>query len=127
MSPQLTLQAPVALPPPELTDYLEKLWSQDLESASGASTFTLLVWQPAWVEQHLVRTGRLDGPVTGVVRTELLEAAREAVLTSDLPLSISPSRPSSPGPWVSRAVTMPSKICAASTLTRRSAPSSPVG
>ena len=86
MSPQLTLQAPVALPPPELTDYLDKLWSQDLESSSGASTFTLLVWQPAWVEQHLVRTGRLDGPVTGVVRSELLEAAREAVPACGLPL-----------------------------------------
>ncbi|MCX5932385.1 MAG: glucose-6-phosphate dehydrogenase assembly protein OpcA [Cyanobacteria bacterium] len=93
MSPQLTLQAPVALPPPELTDYLDKLWSHDLESSSGASTFTLLVWQPAWVEQHLVRTGRLDGPVTGVVRTELLEAAREAVPACDLPLSISPLSP----------------------------------
>lgn len=93
MSPQLTLQAPVALPPPELTDYLDKLWSQDLESSSGASTFTLLVWQPAWVEQHLVRTGRLDGPVTGVVRSELLEAAREAVPACGLPLSISPLSP----------------------------------
>ncbi|MCP9801822.1 glucose-6-phosphate dehydrogenase assembly protein OpcA [Synechococcus sp. RedBA-s] len=93
MSPQLTLQAPVALPPPELTDYLDKLWSHDLESSSGASTFTLLVWQPAWVEQHLVRTGRLDGPVTGVVRKELLEAAREAVPACDLPLSISPLSP----------------------------------
>jgi glucose-6-phosphate dehydrogenase assembly protein OpcA len=93
MSPQLTLQAPLELPPPELTAYLEKLWSQDLETSHGASTFTLLVWQPAWVEQHLIRTGRLDGPVTGVVRQELLAAAREAVPACGLPLSTSPLAP----------------------------------
>ncbi|MCP9884600.1 glucose-6-phosphate dehydrogenase assembly protein OpcA [Synechococcus sp. ATX 2A4] len=93
MTPQLTLQAPVELPPPELTSYLEKLWQHDLEHSSGASTFTLLVWQPAWVEQHLVRLGRLEGPVTGVVRPEVLEAAREAVDFCGLPPSTSPLAP----------------------------------
>ncbi|HCA62125.1 MAG TPA: glucose 6-phosphate dehydrogenase, partial [Synechococcales bacterium UBA8647] len=57
MAPQLTLQAPLELPPQDVSDYLGRLWNggeQDATS-SGAATFSLLVWQPSWIEQHLVR------------------------------------------------------------------------
>ena len=40
MSTQLTLQAPLALPPAEVSSYLERLWNQDLDSSPGAATFT---------------------------------------------------------------------------------------
>ena len=95
MAPQLTLQAPLELPPQDVSDYLGRLWNggeQDA-SSSGAATFSLLVWQPSWIEQHLVRIGRLDGPITGLERDELLQAAREAVPTCGLPLSTSPLAP----------------------------------
>ena len=66
MAPQLTLQAPLELPPRRLR-LPRRLWNggeQD-STSSGAATFSLLVWQPSWIEQHLVRLGRLDGPITG--------------------------------------------------------------
>ena len=90
MSPQLTLQTPLELPPTEVPGYLEQLWTKDQPSSQGAHTFCLLVWQPAWVEQQLVRTGRLDGPITGVQREEVITAARQMVIDGDLPLSMSP-------------------------------------
>jgi len=93
MSPQLTLQAPLALPPQDVAAYLGRLWERDHEPASGASTFTLLVWEPAWVEQHLVRMGRLEGPITGLDRPELLQAARESIPVCGLPLSTAPLSP----------------------------------
>jgi hypothetical protein len=55
MSAQLTLQAPHALPPGELQAYLDQLWQQGLDASSGAATFTLVVWDGAWLEQQLVR------------------------------------------------------------------------
>ena len=87
MSPQLTLQTPLELPPSEVPHYLDQLWSRDQASSIGAHTFCLLIWQPAWVEQQLVRTGRLEGPIMGVQRNEVEEAGRKAVLELDLPLS----------------------------------------
>lgn len=93
MSPQLTLQTPLELPPSEVPSYLEQLWSKDQPSSTGAHTFCLLIWQPAWVEQQLVRTGRLPGPVTGVQRDELIAAARQAVVDGDLALSTPPLTP----------------------------------
>ena len=90
MSPQLTLQTPLELPPSEVPSYLEQLWSRDQPNNVGAHTFCLLIWQPAWVEQQLVRTGRLDGPITGVQRTQLIEAGRQAVIDGDLPIGTPP-------------------------------------
>jgi glucose-6-phosphate dehydrogenase assembly protein OpcA len=93
MSAQLTLQAPLALPPAEVTPYLDKLWDEGLMDSSGAATFTLLVWDPSWLEQQLMRTGRHEGPLTGLVGPELLEAAREAVSECALPPSTAPMDP----------------------------------
>mgnify|MGYP001182431320 FL=1 len=90
MSPQLTLQTPLELPPSEVPGYLEQLWSRDQPNNVGAHTFCLLVWQPAWVEQQLVRTGRLDGPITGVQRAQLIASGRQAVVDGDLPISTPP-------------------------------------
>ena len=93
MSAQLTLQAPHALPPGELQAYLDQLWQQGLEASSGAATFTLVVWDGAWLEQQLVRCGRVDGPITGLLRDEVLSAAREAAQDCGLPLSTAPMDP----------------------------------
>jgi hypothetical protein len=90
MSAQLTLQAPLALPPTEVSPYLEQLWDSNLEASSGAATFVLIVWDPAWLEQQLVRCGRIDGPISGLVSPELLEAARLAVSDCGLPPSTAP-------------------------------------
>ena len=67
MSPQLTLQTPLELAPADVPTYLEQLWSPEQQGSTGtgANTFCLLIWQPAWAEQHLIRTGRLNGPITG--------------------------------------------------------------
>jgi glucose-6-phosphate dehydrogenase assembly protein OpcA len=93
MSAQLTLQAPLALPPTEVSPYLEQLWDSNLEASSGAATFVLIVWDPAWLEQQLVRCGRIDGPISGLVSPELLEAARLAVSDCGLPPSTAPMDP----------------------------------
>lgn len=93
MAPQLTLQAPLELPPQEVSNYLGRLWEESQDHPSGASTFSLLVWEPAWIEQHLVRLGRLQGPITGLESTSLLQAAREAIPTCGLPASTSPLAP----------------------------------
>jgi len=90
MSPQLTLQTPLELPPNEVSSYLEKLWTQEPGNNLGAHTFCLLVWQPAWVEQHLMRTGRLPGAILGTQRDEVISKARQVVIDSDLPLSTPP-------------------------------------
>jgi glucose-6-phosphate dehydrogenase assembly protein OpcA len=90
MSPQLTLQTPLELPPAEVPSYLEQLWSRDQPAGVGSHTFCLLIWQPSWVEQQLVRTGRLEGPITGVQRAALIQAGRQAIVDGDLPLSTSP-------------------------------------
>ncbi|MCP9790701.1 glucose-6-phosphate dehydrogenase assembly protein OpcA [Vulcanococcus limneticus] len=93
MAPQLTLQAPLELPPDQVPAYLETLWSQGLKGSTGAATFSLVVWEPSWLQQQLVRTGRLDGPISGLLSEELLEAARSAVTDCGLPPSTAPSAP----------------------------------
>ena len=90
MSPQLTLQTPLQLPPTEIPTYLEQLWSHDERGDKGANTFCLIVWQPAWIEQKLVKTGKISGPVVGSQRNDLIEAARQIILEGDLPNSTSP-------------------------------------
>ena len=90
MSPQLTLQTPLELPPSEVPGYLEQLWTKDQPASQGAHTFCLLVWQPAWVEQQLLRTGRINGPITGVQQENVIAAARQVVSDSDLPLNTPP-------------------------------------
>ena len=57
MKPQLTLQTPLELPHQEISNYLNQLWIAEDEDSSGANTFTLMVWQPAWLEQCLVKSG----------------------------------------------------------------------
>jgi glucose-6-phosphate dehydrogenase assembly protein OpcA len=93
MSTQLTLQAPLQIPPVEVGPYLQQLWRQGLEGASGAATFTLLVWEPSWLEQQLVRIGRVDGPITGLDRDDVLASARELAATLGLPPSTAPMDP----------------------------------
>ena len=90
MSPQLTLQTPLQLPPTEIPTYLEQLWSNEEQGDKGANTFCLIVWQPAWIEQKLVKTGKISGPVVGSQRIDLIEAAREIILEGELPNSTSP-------------------------------------
>jgi glucose-6-phosphate dehydrogenase assembly protein OpcA len=92
MAPQLTLQAPLELPPQDVSAYLGRLWETD-NNTNGASTFSLVVWHPAWIEQQLVRLGRMTGPITGLERPELLQAAREAIPACGLPPSTSPLAP----------------------------------
>ncbi|MFM8937273.1 MAG: glucose-6-phosphate dehydrogenase assembly protein OpcA [Vulcanococcus sp.] len=93
MAPQLTLQAPLELPPAEVASHLERLWSQELRESHGAATFTLLVWEPSWLQQQLIRTGRIDGPLSGLLNEELLQAARQVVGEVALPLSTAPMDP----------------------------------
>ncbi len=90
MSPQLTLQTPLQLPPAEIPTYLDQLWTHDKRGDQGANTFCLIIWQPAWIEQKLVKTGKISGPIVGSQRTDLIEAARQIVLEGDLPNSTSP-------------------------------------
>ena len=92
MSPQLTLQTPLELAPAEVPHYLEQLWSPEQQGSTGtgANTFCLLIWQPAWAEQQLIRSGRLSGPITGQQSAPLIAAGRQAVLDADLPLSTPP-------------------------------------
>ncbi len=93
MAAQLTLQAPLALPPSDVTPYLERLWQGALESSVGAATFTLLVWEPSWLEQQMVRTGLVEGPIRGLDRLDVLDAARQAVGDCGLPFSTAPTDP----------------------------------
>tara|TARA_Y100001968_G_scaffold21013_1_gene16595 strand:+ start:2709 stop:4016 length:1308 start_codon:yes stop_codon:yes gene_type:complete len=90
MSPQLTLQTPLQLPPSEIPTYLDQLWSHDERGGKGANTFCLIIWQPAWIEQKLVKTGKISGPIVGNQRIDLIEAARQIILEGDLPNSTSP-------------------------------------
>ncbi len=87
MSAQLTLQAPLVLPPAEVGPYLESLWRTELKTSAGATTFTLVIYEASWLQQQLIRTGRLDGPITGLLDSDLIEAAKEAVPSCGLPLS----------------------------------------
>jgi len=90
MTPQLTLQSPLQLDPSEISNYLNVLWSEDQLGSTGANTFCLLVWQPAWIEQLLINNGKLKGPVIGTQREEMIEAARINILEKDLPHSTYP-------------------------------------
>ena len=93
MSAQLTLQAPLSVPPAEVSPYLDRLWNHGLEGSTGAATFTLLVWEPSWLEQQMVRLGRVEGPIRGLDREDVLEAARQAVAECDLPACMAPMDP----------------------------------
>jgi len=93
MAPQLTLQAPLELPPSEVPSYLNKLWGEHLSDSTSAATFTLVVWEPSWLEQQLIRTGRSDGPISGLLSPELLDAGRKAVADCGLPSSTAPTAP----------------------------------
>ncbi|WP_320664724.1 glucose-6-phosphate dehydrogenase assembly protein OpcA [Prochlorococcus sp. MIT 1223] len=90
MSPQLTVQTPLQLPPSEIPSYLDQLWSHDEIGKQGANTFTLLVWQPAWMEQKLIRSGKVKGPILGNQRIEIIEAARNIIIKENLPHSTCP-------------------------------------
>ena len=90
MSPQLTVQTPLQLPPSEIPSYLNQLWSHDESGNKGANTFSLLIWQPAWIEQKLIKTGKIKGPILGNQRQEIIEAARKIVIEKELPHSTPP-------------------------------------
>ena len=84
MKPQLTLQTPLELPHREISDYLNQLWLSEEEDSTGANTFTLLVWQPAWLEQCLVQKELIDGPITGILSPEIIKVAKNFILDSGL-------------------------------------------
>ena len=90
MSPQLTLQTPIQLPPDEIPSYLEQLWDKEQKGNAGSNTFCLVIWQPAWLEQQLIRTGMLKGPILGTQHPDLLDASRKVVLEENLPISTAP-------------------------------------
>ena len=85
MKPQLTLQTPLELPYQEISNYLNQLWISEDEDNSGANTFTLMVWQPAWLEQCLVNAGLINGPITGNLSLEIIEVANKFILSKGLP------------------------------------------
>ena len=80
MKPQLTLQTPLELPHQEISNYLNKLWISEDEDSSGANTFTLMVWQPAWLEQSLVQSGLINGPITGSLSPEIIKIAKKLIV-----------------------------------------------
>ena len=90
MSPQLTVQTPLQLPPAEIPSYLDQFWSHNQSGNKGANTFSLIVWQPAWMEQTLIKNGKLKGPIIGNQRLEIIEAARKVILEEKLPHSTPP-------------------------------------
>ena len=90
MVPQVTLQAPLKLPPDAVSDYLNQLWEHPGEGYNGSATFTLVVWEPAWLEQHLARLGLLQDAVMGMQRPQLVDAARQAIGTYGLPSATAP-------------------------------------
>ncbi len=85
MKPQLTLQAPLELPHQEISNYLNQLWISEEEDSSGANTFTLMVWQPAWLEQCLVQNGLINGPITGILSPEIIKVAKKFIINKGLP------------------------------------------
>ena len=89
MKPQLTLQTPLELPHQEISNYLNKLWNSEDTDNSGANTFTLMVWQPAWLEQCLVQAGLINGPITGNLSPDIVEVAKKFILDEGLPLTTS--------------------------------------
>ncbi len=89
MKPHLTLQTPLELPPKEISDYLEKLWLSEDADNSGANTFSLIVWQPSWLEQSLIKSKLINGPVTGNLTEEIISTAKNLILDNGLPLATS--------------------------------------
>ena len=89
MKPQLTLQTPLELPPQELSSYLDKLWRSENNFSLGANTFSLIVWQPSWLEQCLVMNNLVSGPITGNLSQEIIKTAKELILENRLPLATS--------------------------------------
>tara|TARA_A100001388_G_scaffold264220_1_gene235284 strand:+ start:3 stop:1304 length:1302 start_codon:yes stop_codon:yes gene_type:complete len=89
MKPQLTLQTPLELPYEEISNYLNQLWISEDSDNSGANTFTLIVWQPAWLEQCLVQAGLINGPITGNLSPEIIEVAKNFILDQSLPITTS--------------------------------------
>ena len=86
MAPQLTIQTPLQLPPDEIPSYLNQLWEEGPDEGNGSNTFCLIIWQPAWIEQHLIRTGKIEGPIIGTKTKEVIDKARQIVLEEeDLP------------------------------------------
>ncbi len=84
MKPQLTLQTPLELPHQEISNYLNQLWISEDEDNSGANTFTLMVWQPAWLEQCLVQSGLIRGPITGTLSPEIIRVAKKLIIDQGL-------------------------------------------
>ncbi len=84
MKPQLTLQSPLELPHQEISNYLNQLWISEDEDSSGANTFTLMIWQPAWLEQYLVQLGLIDGPITGTLSPEIIKVAKNYIIEKGL-------------------------------------------
>ncbi len=84
MKPQLTLQTPLELPYQEISNYLNQLWISEDEDSSGANTFSLIVWQPAWLEQCLVQSGLIGGPITGTLSSEIVEVAKKLIIEKRL-------------------------------------------
>ncbi len=80
MKPQLTLQSPLELPHQEISNYLNQLWISEDEDNSGANTFTLMIWQPAWLEQYLVQLGLIDGPIIGTLSPEIIKVAKNLIV-----------------------------------------------
>ena len=80
MKPQLTLQTPLELPHQEISNYLNQLWISEDEDSSGANTFTLMIWQPAWLEQSLVQSGLINGPITGTLSQEIIRVAKNLII-----------------------------------------------
>ena len=89
MKPQLTLQTPLELPPVEISSYLQKLWLSEGEDNAGANTFSLIVWQPSWLEQRLVKSNLINGPITGNLSKDVIMAAKKLILKNGLPLATS--------------------------------------
>tara|TARA_B100000609_G_scaffold61424_1_gene48367 strand:- start:442 stop:1740 length:1299 start_codon:yes stop_codon:yes gene_type:complete len=89
MKPQLTLQTPLELPPQEISSYLSKLWISENEYSLGANTFSLVVWQPSWLEQCLVINDFINGPITGNLSQEIINTAKDLILKNRLPLATS--------------------------------------
>lgn len=90
MASQFTLQAPLKLPPHAVTDHLRQLWEHPEEGYNGSATFTMVVWEPAWMEQHLARLGLLQDAVMGMQRPCLVDAARRAIGAYGLPSATAP-------------------------------------
>ena len=84
MKPQLTLQTPLELPHQEISNYLNKLWIAEDEDRSGANTFILIVWQPAWLEQCLVQSDLMTGPITGTLSSEIISVAKKFIINNGL-------------------------------------------